>query len=73
MSLVSTTKARNAPFIADGFVDGKPGTYTDDPKKKGGVWKGKWAIVAFMDGSARAEPLSAPDFRVRRNDPSGRN
>jgi hypothetical protein len=24
------------PLIADGFVEGKPGQYTDDPKRKGG-------------------------------------
>jgi hypothetical protein len=60
----------NTPLVADGFVEGQPGTYTDDPKKKGGVWKGTKAIVVFIDGSATAIPLSPKTaFRVLRDDP----
>ena len=58
------------PVIADGFVENQPGTYTDDPTKKGGVWKGTKAIVVFIDGSARAIPISVKShFRVLRPDP----
>lgn len=59
------------PLIADGFVEESPGTYTDDPSKKGGVWKGSKAIVVFVSGSAKALPLSAKSgFRVLRADPA---
>jgi hypothetical protein len=58
------------PLIADGFVEGSPGTYTNDPPKKGGVWKGAKAIVVFVSGSAEAIPLSPKSgFRVLRTDP----
>ena len=55
------------PLMADGFVEGAPGQYTDDPSKKGGLWKGTNAIVVFVDGSAFPWPISAKDgFRVLR-------
>ena len=60
------------PLIADGFVEGAPGTYTDDPSKKGGVWKGTKAIVVLVSGSARAYPLSpTTGFRVLRGPATG--
>ena len=53
------------PLIADGFVEGKAGQYTDDPTKKGGVWKGTKAVVVYVSGAAKAEPLSPrTGFRV---------
>jgi hypothetical protein len=59
------------PVIADGFVEGSPGTYTDDPSQKGGVWKGKKAIVVLVSGAARAEPISkSTGFRVWRPGPT---
>lgn len=58
------------PLLADGFADGPPWRYTDDPKKKGGVWKGAKAIVVFADGSAEQVRLSArDDFRVMKAKP----
>lgn len=53
------------PVIADGFVEGQIGTYTDDPKQKGGVWKGKKAIVIYIGGGAEHIELSRKTgFRV---------
>ena len=55
------------PLLADGFVEGKPGQYTDDPTKKGGVWKGTKAVVVYVSVAVRAEPLSPrTGFRVMR-------
>jgi hypothetical protein len=60
------------PLMADGFVEGEPGRYTDDPSKKGGLWKGTKAIIVFVDGSAYAWPISAKDgFRVRKRKKDG--
>jgi hypothetical protein len=67
VSGLTTESAPTLPLIADGFVEGEPGRYTDDPAKKGGVWKGMKAVVVYVSGSAKAERLSAkPDFRVMR-------
>jgi hypothetical protein len=64
------TSDSHLPLIADGFVEGDPGTYTDDPAKKGGVWKGKKAIVVLVSGAARMYPLSRKSgFRVLQPDP----
>ena len=60
------------PLMADGFVEGEPGRYTDDPSKKGGLWKGRRAIIVFVDGSALASPISAKDgFRVLKRKKDG--
>jgi hypothetical protein len=65
------TSDSQLPLIADGFVEGAPGTYTDDPAKKGGVWKGKKAIVVLVSGAARMYPLSRKSgFRVLQPDPT---
>jgi len=71
VSGLGDTSDSHLPLIADGFVKGAPGTYTDDPSKKGGVWKGKKAIVVFVSGAARMYPLSRKSgFRVLRPDPA---
>lgn len=60
------------PLMADGFVEGALGQYTDDPSKKGGCWKGTKAILVFVDGSAFPWPISAKDgFRVLRKKKNG--
>lgn len=60
------------PLMADGFVAGAPGRYTDDPSKKGGLRKGTKAIVVFVDGSAFPWPISAEDgFRVLKRKTDG--
>ena len=56
------------PLIADGFVEGKPGEYTDDPNKKGGRWQGTKAVVVYVSGAAKAENISAKNgFRVMKS------
>ncbi|HEY8649640.1 MAG TPA: type II secretion system protein, partial [Chthoniobacterales bacterium] len=46
---LTDTSNPNYPIIADGFASGTPGTYTSDETAKGGVWKGKKAIVIRCD------------------------
>lgn len=65
------TSDSRLPLIADGFVVGSPGTYTDDPSQKGGVWKGRFAIVVLVSGAADRYPLSKKSgYRVFRQDPA---
>ncbi|MEP6822977.1 MAG: type II secretion system protein [Chthoniobacterales bacterium] len=52
---LTDTSNPNFPLIADGFAAGTPGTYTNDETAKGGVWKGKKAIVVRADLSAGIE------------------
>ena len=47
------------PLVLDG-TDGT-GHYVTDPRKRGGVWKGKSAIVVHLDNSATLTSLSGPD------------
>jgi prepilin-type N-terminal cleavage/methylation domain-containing protein len=50
------------PLVADGFITGAtpPWTYTQDKTVAGGVWGGKKAVVAFVDGSAQV--MTCNDF-----------
>ncbi len=48
-----------APLVADG-TDGT-GHYRTDPKQRGGVWKGRQAIVIHVDDSGSLETLTGPD------------
>ena len=67
VSGLTTSSASNLPLIADGFVDGEVGRYSDDPTKKGGLNRGKYTSIAYVSGSAKREPLSAaPEFRALR-------
>jgi hypothetical protein len=59
------------PLIADGFSE-TIGVYSKDPSKKGGVWKGKKAIVVYVDGSVRWEPVDSKSLRVIKKKPEGR-
>lgn len=65
VSGLSMQSPATTPVMADGFAEGPPWCYTDDPKKKGGVWKGKRAIVVYAGGALEQIKLSArDDFRV---------
>jgi hypothetical protein len=64
---LTETSDPKLPLIADGFVEGQPGVYTDQRKQKGGVWMGRRAVVVYVSGAAKAEPLSATTgFRVQK-------
>lgn len=56
LSGLNTSSSSKMPVIADGFTE-TPGSYTDNPAKKGGVWKGQKAIIVYLDGSAKQEKL----------------
>lgn len=51
---LTDTSNPNFPLIADGFST-SVGTYTKDETAKGGVWKGKKAIVVRADMSGNVE------------------
>jgi len=55
VNALTDTSNPNYPIIADGFASGTPGTYTSDETAKGGVWKGKKAIVIRCDISGAVE------------------
>lgn len=70
---LATSSPPKTPLIAGGFVEGQPGIYTDAATQKGGVWKGKKAIVVFVDGSAEQIKLSRREnFRVMVKNPDSR-
>ena len=56
---LTDTSNPNYPLIADGFIAGTVGTYTTDETAKGGVWKGKKAIVIRADLSGNVEKCNA--------------
>lgn len=60
---LTDTSNPSFPLIADGFASGSPGTYTADETAKGGVWKGKKAIVIRGDMSANVEKCNS-SFKV---------
>jgi prepilin-type N-terminal cleavage/methylation domain-containing protein len=58
---LNDTSNAGFPLMADGFNSAAaPSTYTTDKTVKGGVWGGKKAIVAFVDGSAQV--MNCRDF-----------
>jgi len=57
----------NYPLVADGFNAGAPGVYNSVQGTKGGVWKGKHAVVVRVDDSAAIEAVAGSDFRVYAN------
>jgi prepilin-type N-terminal cleavage/methylation domain-containing protein len=64
------------PLIADGFVEGStPGdpTYTDKEDQKGGVWRGKKAVVIRADTSGTLENVDRATFTVQRRTSSGKD
>ena len=56
----------NYPLIADGFNEGVPGVYNSVQGTKGGVYKGRKAIVVRVDDSAAIESVGS-DYRVHAN------
>lgn len=45
------------PLVFDGGKEGAPGTFSREPNEKGGVWKGKYAVVVRVGGGAKAVEL----------------
>ncbi len=56
---LTDTSNPNYPLIADGFASTGTGVYTSDETAKGGVWKGKKAIVIRADLSGTVEKCNA--------------
>lgn len=54
LNLTDTSNA-SLPLVADGFADAAGHTYVTDETVKGGVWKGKAAIVIRADISGKVE------------------
>ncbi len=52
------------PLIADGFADPKAHTYTTDPTRPGGVWKGLTAIVIYADSSGSVQKVNQATMTV---------
>lgn len=50
---LDNTSDPRLPLIASGFADLKSHAYTTTETARGGVWKGRTAIVVFCDGSAK--------------------
>ncbi len=60
---LGTTSNSTFPLLADGFASESDHTYVKDETAKGGVWKGKVAIVIRADQSGIVEKLGN-DMRV---------
>lgn len=56
---LSTTSPATWPLIADGFKSDGDHTYSKVESEKGGVWKGKKAIVLHCDNSGTIEQLNS--------------
>jgi len=59
------------PLLADGFADPKQHTYTNDPARPGGVWKGAVAIVIRADSSGSVMKVDQATMTV--TGPNGSN
>jgi prepilin-type N-terminal cleavage/methylation domain-containing protein len=55
---LTDTSNPNFPLIADGFST-TVGQYSTSETEKGGVWKGKAAIVVRVDGSGKVEKVAS--------------
>lgn len=64
INLTDTSKAE-VPLIADGFTETE-GKYTKAEDQKGGVWKGKKAIVIRADVSGSVEKVDPDELTVTR-------
>jgi prepilin-type N-terminal cleavage/methylation domain-containing protein len=60
---LTDTSNPSFPIVADGFAATSPGTYTSDEAARGGIWKGKQAIVVRVDTSGTVEKCTT-DFKV---------
>ena len=69
---LTDTSNPSFPIVADGFAAASPGTYASDESARGGIWKGKQAIVVRVDTSGTVEKCGT-DFKVygKTGDPSG--
>jgi prepilin-type N-terminal cleavage/methylation domain-containing protein len=63
ISGLTNTSDANLPIIADGFSETK-GMYSDVQSKKGGVWKGKKAIIVYVDGTVRQETVEQKSLKI---------
>ena len=50
--LSAETSDSALPLVMDGFTD-VIGTWCDDPKARGGVWRGKYQIIVRVGGNAK--------------------
>ena len=66
---LTTTSPATWPLIADGFNSAGDHTYSKNEGDKGGVWKGKKAIVLHCDNSGSIEQVNK-QFKVPGN-PNG--
>ena len=55
---LTTTSPATWPLIADGFASAGDHTYSKVESEKGGVWKGKKAIVLHCDNSGSIEQVN---------------
>ena len=60
----------NLPVVMDGFTE-EIGIYSDDPKKRGGVWEGEAAIVVRVDGSGKMEKVDGDGRVMEKKDGNG--
>ena len=60
---LTDTSNPSFPIVADGFGAAAPGTYASDESVRGGIWKGKQAIVVRVDTSGTVEKCTT-DFKV---------
>jgi prepilin-type N-terminal cleavage/methylation domain-containing protein len=60
---LTDTSNPSFPLVADGFAASTPGTYASDEAVRGGIWKGKSAIVVRADTSGTVEKCGT-DFIV---------
>ena len=69
---LTDTSNPSFPIVADGFAAAAAGTYTSDEAARGGIWKGKQAVVVRVDTSGTVEKCGT-DFKVygKTGDPSG--
>jgi prepilin-type N-terminal cleavage/methylation domain-containing protein len=64
---LSDTSNASYPLIADGFVNGGQNShqYTQDSSQRGGVWKGKKAIVVRCDASGVIMTVDRREMTVK--------
>lgn len=68
---LTDTSNPSFPLIADGFIDGGETShkYSVDESEKGGVWRGKAAIVIRVDTSGAVAKVNSKELTV--NGPNG--
>jgi prepilin-type N-terminal cleavage/methylation domain-containing protein len=63
--LASDRDDSTLPIVMDGGVDGSPGKYSKEPKDKGGVWKGRYAIAVRIGGAAKVYELNPSELTIK--------